>query len=74
MYSGNRPINSIKHSAIVKVDESGTDAAAATAIVYVFGVAPRPLRVNIDRPFFFAIRDNRTGSILFMGAVVDPND
>jgi serine protease inhibitor len=58
------------------VDEEGTEAAAATAIVMranVFMASPRPTKVmTIDRPFFIALVDQQTKSILFAGTVVDP--
>lgn len=60
------------HKAFVDVNEEGTEAAAATAIV----VRPTSARIEpffrADHPFFFAIRDHRTGSVLFVGRVVDP--
>ena len=64
------------HKAFISVDEDGTEAAAATAIVFAVaesgGPRPQPLRVRIDRPFVFLIRDDATGSILFAGRVIDP--
>lgn len=58
------------HQAHVEIDEFGTQAAAATAVV----VATRsvPQMVTFDQPFVFLIRDRLTGSILFMGRVEDP--
>ena len=67
----NLSISSVLHKAYVKVDENGTEAAAATAVV--IGVTSMPVDVidfKIDRPFIFLIQDNQTGSILFMGRVV----
>jgi len=52
------------------VDEHGTEAAAATAIVADAGAAPaQPLTLAIDHPFIFFIRERQTGLILFMGKV-----
>lgn len=64
------------HKAFVDVNEEGTEAAAATAIVVrptSARIDPKPIPVfKADHPFFFAIRDNRTGSVLFVGRVTDP--
>jgi serpin B len=62
--------------AYMLVDEEGTEAAAATAIVLranAVVMSPRPAKVmTVDRPFFIALVDQRTKSILFAGTVVDP--
>ena len=64
------------HKAFVDVNEEGTEAAAATAIVVrptSAKIDPKPIPVfKADHPFFFAIRDHRTGSVLFVGRVTDP--
>jgi len=67
-------IGSVIHKAFVAVDEAGTEAAAATAIVMVGSAMTQPTyhTVTIDRPFLFLIRDNDTGAILFLGRVLDP--
>ncbi len=68
-------ISDVIHQAFVAVDESGTEAAAATAVVMSLRSAaiPRePPAVVVDRPFIFVIRDIETGSILFMGRVMNP--
>lgn len=67
-------IGRVFHKAFVKVDEKGTEAAAATAVVMArAGGAPqRPFEVTADRPFLFLIRDMETGLVLFMGRVTDP--
>ena len=63
------------HKAFVAVDEEGTEAAAATAVVSGATSMPgEPLAVTVDRPFVFLIRDIPTGTILFLGRVVDPSD
>ena len=68
-------ISAVLHKAFVEVNEEGTEAAAATAIIKAAGAAikrePDPV-FRADHPFFFMIRDNRTGSILFMGRLNDP--
>ncbi|MEO6126194.1 MAG: serpin family protein [Ilumatobacteraceae bacterium] len=69
-------IGAVVHQANIMVDEDGTEAAAATAIVMVAGAAPgpsdEPIEFTVDRPFVFAIRDNPTGTILFLGHIADP--
>jgi serpin B len=66
-------ISLVLHKAFVKVNEEGTEAAAATAVMMEFGAAPRPMPVfRADHPFLFLIRDNHNGSILFLGRVIDP--
>lgn len=63
-------ITGIQHQAYVKVNEAGTEAAAATGVVA--GTTSIPQELAIDRPFMFAIRDIATGSVLFFGRVLDP--
>ncbi len=69
-------ISAALHKAYIKVDESGTEAAAATAIIMAgpTGVqpGPRPVEIRFDRPFLYAIYDKPTGTILFMGRVMNP--
>jgi serpin B len=65
-------IRDVLHKAFVSVDEAGTEAAAATAVV-MEEEAPEPLvEVTVDRPFIFLIRDIETGAILFVGRVLNP--
>ena len=63
-------IDQIYHGATIAVDERGTEASAATAVMMVAGIAQGEL--TVDRPFIFLIRDRDTGTILFLGQVVDP--
>ncbi|MBP8857081.1 MAG: serpin family protein [Anaerolineaceae bacterium] len=67
-------ISAVQHKAFIEVDETGTEAAAATAVVVGIESMPidEPLKVNIDRPFIFIIVDNKTGSVLFLGRVINP--
>jgi serpin B len=66
-------ISAVLHKAFVDVNEEGTEAAAATGVVVSLTSARvQPPTFRADHPFFFLIRDNRTGSLLFMGRVVDP--
>lgn len=67
-------ISEILHKAYVKVDEEGTEAAAATAIVMnMLSMPEPPIEMDINRPFVFIIQDNLTGSIVFMGRVMNPS-
>lgn len=68
-------INQVRHKTFIEVNEVGTEAAASTAI----GIMPtsiqmpqEPFQMVIDRPFLAAIRDRQTGTLLFVGAIVDP--
>jgi len=67
-------ISAVIHQAFVSVDEKGTEAAAATAVVFERnGIVEPPVPVfNANHPFIFLIQDDETGNILFMGKVVDP--
>jgi serine protease inhibitor len=66
-------ISAVVHKAFVDVNEEGTEAAAATAVVVATkSLAPRPLIFKADRPFIFIIRHNQTGSILFLGRAANP--
>ncbi|MBA2227770.1 serpin family protein [Thermogemmata fonticola] len=66
-------ISHVLHKAFVEVNEEGTEAAAATAIVFALSATrPTPKIFRADRPFLFLIRDQQTGSILFLGRLVDP--
>jgi serpin B len=70
---GNLFINDVLHEAFISVDEEGTEAAAATAVIFDTTSAPPPAELRIDRPFFFAIRDTESGALLFLGRVMDPS-
>ncbi len=63
-------IDWVKQKSYVRVDEEGTEAAAATGVGAGLVSAPTPFRV--DRPFLFAIRERLSGTVLFVGAVEDP--
>ncbi|MCP4379111.1 MAG: serpin family protein, partial [bacterium] len=72
-------ISSVIHKAFVEVNEKGTEAAAATAVMYPMAgiTSARPSRpftptFQADRPFLFVIRDKQTNSILFMGRINNP--
>ena len=71
-------IGEVIHQANIDVDEKGTEAAAATAVIGdTTGGCGQPFafkhkELRLDRPFVYVIRDVRTGAILFMGRVLDP--
>jgi serpin B len=69
-------ISNVFHKTFIEVDEKGTEAAAATAVVMMRATAhfdqPRPMEVRIDRPFLFAIQHRPSGACLFLGRVTDP--
>lgn len=69
-------VSDVAHQTFVAVDEKGTEAAAATAVVIAGGsgppAVPPEITVSIDRPFLFLVRHSKTGQILFLGRVVDP--
>ena len=76
MTSASVAINEVKHKTFVEVNEEGTEAAAATSVGMVLTSArmpaEEPFQMVVDRPFFCAIRDNQTGTILFMGSIKEP--
>lgn len=66
-------ISAVIHQANMDVDEKGTTAAAATAVVMRATALPaEPVTLRLDKPFYFALRDIPTGTILFLGRVSDP--
>jgi len=65
-------IATAQHKAFVEVNEQGTEAAAATALAMGAGEPPELVKITLDRPFLFLIRDRQTGTVLFMGQVTDP--
>jgi serpin B len=70
-------VHAVVHQANIDVDEKGTEAAAATAVVVGVVSAPidqpEPVELRVDRPFLFALRDLPTGAVLFLGRVTDPS-
>jgi serpin B len=68
-------IDDVVHKAFVSVDEVGTEAAAASAVIVgTTSMPPEPVIVTLDRPFVFLIRDIQTGTILFIGRVMNPGE
>lgn len=71
---GGLAITDVLHKAFVAVNEKGTEAAAATAVVVGETSAPvADITVSVDRPFIFLIRDIDTGAVVFLGRVMDPS-
>jgi len=67
-------ISEVIHKAFVSVDEAGTEAAAATAVMMRESAMPgQPVEVTMDRPFIFLIHDIETGAVLFVGRVLNPS-
>ena len=76
-FSGIRPgifISRVLHKAVIEVNEKGSEAAAVTVVEKLESaeIVEEPVEFKVDRPFFFVIADDRSGSILFMGKVVEP--
>jgi serine protease inhibitor len=65
-------VNIVEHKTVVEVDESGTVAAAATGIGVV-NVVTQQYTMTMDHPFFYAIRDDKTGELLFIGVLMNPS-
>lgn len=67
-------VSDVVHEVFVSVDEEGTEAAAATAVVMAETSAPidEPVELTVDRPYLFWIVDEPTGAVLFLGRVLDP--
>jgi serpin B len=65
-------IDEVYHNTFVAVDEQGTEAAAATAVVIGTESATPSAEISFDRPFVFAIYDEPTGQVLFIGHLQDP--
>jgi serpin B len=66
-------IGDVKHKSFIEVNEEGTEAAAVTSVEMVMSALPVDrFRMVVDHPFIFAIQDNATGAIIFLGAVVKP--
>jgi serpin B len=67
-------ISDVVHKAFIDVNEKGTEAAAATGVIVIgiTSVPPPPKEFRADHPFLFALRDRHSGSLIFLGRVVDP--
>ncbi|UCH62673.1 MAG: serpin family protein [Fidelibacterota bacterium] len=72
-YPGNLYIYQVKHKTFVQVDEEGTEAAAVTMVEIGFtSIGPNSIVMRVDRPFIFVIRERTSGTLLFMGKIVEP--
>lgn len=60
------------HKTFITLDEEGTEAVAATAIIAGFTSAPQPATFTADHPFLFWIEHSSTGEMLFLGQVTNP--
>lgn len=67
-------IDDVYQKAFIEVNEQGTEASAATAVVMDWESVGSNSDFIADRPFIYLIRDRQTGAVLFMGRVMDPND
>ncbi|XP_043246263.1 leukocyte elastase inhibitor-like [Amphibalanus amphitrite] len=66
-------VSDVVHKAAIEVTEEGTTATAATAVGFSFRMLrPKPEPFIVDRPFFFVLRDEKTGASLFIGRVMEP--
>lgn len=65
-------IGAALHKAFVEVNEEGTEAAAATAVMMIKSIPPPPTMFRADHPFLILIRENSTGAVLFLGRVANP--
>ncbi|MBN1397182.1 MAG: serpin family protein [Bacteroidetes bacterium] len=63
-------IDEVRHKTFVEVNEEGTEAAAVTIISFIRGLSPV---MSVNRPFIFAIREHHSGTILFIGKIVNPS-
>ena len=67
-------IHDVEHKTVVEVDESGTVAAGATTVTVVPTAVELPLfSLTLDHPFLYAIRDDKTGELLFIGTLMNPS-
>jgi serpin B len=70
-------ISAVFHKGFIKVDEKGTEAAAASAVIMAVEAAAAPVsqprEFKADHPFLYFLRDTRSGLVLFMGRVADPS-
>lgn len=65
-------ISEVKHKTFVEVNEEGTEAAAVTSVAIALTAMPSNPTMRIDHPFLFAIREHKSGTILFIGKIINP--
>jgi serpin B len=72
-------ISKVIHKTFIETNEEGSEAAAVTAVIMVGAspggphTPPKQFYMEVNRPFFFAIQDDKTGEIVFMGMINDPS-
>ncbi|MGH7454185.1 MAG: serpin family protein, partial [bacterium] len=71
--TGDLYISKVKHKTFVEVNEEGTEAAAVTSVEIGVTSVGGDFTMRVDRPFIFVIRENHSGTIFFMGKIIDPN-
>jgi serpin B len=77
MSDANLAVSDVLHKAFIEVNEAGTEAAAATAVIFEptsIGIYNPPATFRADHPFLFALRDTYSGSLMFMGRVSNPGE
>jgi serpin B len=72
MSSEKSEISGVGEDAFILVDETGTEAAAGATVTMAAGISPDEVHLSVNRPFYFLVRDQETGVILFLGQVTDP--
>ena len=65
-------VSGVGQEAFIVVDEEGTEAAASATVTMAAGVSMNDVFLQVDRPFYYLVRDDQTGVILFLGQVTDP--
>ena len=65
-------ISDVEHKTVVEVNETGTVAAGATSVGISISAMQDPVNLTVNHPFFYAIRDNTTGELLFVGVLMNP--
>jgi serpin B len=68
-------LSQVRHKTFVEVNEEGTEAVAVTIVDMEDGCAANPIppfKMIVDHPFFFTIQEDSTGTVLFLGAIVEP--
>ena len=74
MYQGGGVwIDEVLHKTYVEVNEEGTEAAAVTAVIMTCSWPPQYEGFRADHPFLFVIRENQSGTILFIGKIINPD-
>jgi serine protease inhibitor len=65
-------ISDVEHKTVVEVNKTGTVAAGATSVGIAISAMQDPVNLTVNHPFFYAIRDNTTGDLLFVGVLMNP--